>query len=209
MAAWLLALAAFAGLSLNLVLQLGVGAREIALSGEEGEGAAPEGAGAGPRPMLGAAAWLCAFLISAPALWAALSLAGSLLPLGFLERVLAFPFAFAAFRAWSALFRRFLPCALSGGGGAFGGDSGAALAGAAAFAMMSVAGGIAEALALSAGFAAGALLAAAIAGEVKRRARAEAVPRWLRGAPLALVALGLLSLAFSSAAAVFFEALAR
>jgi len=191
--AWLLSLAVLSGLSMNLVLQLGLGARELALGGEPGDpggGRAPSGLPAG----------LCAFLVSVPLLWLALSLARQILPLGFFEYVLAFPASLAASSAWGLL-----PWGRKARGpDAFGGG---ALAGAALFVALLVAGGLAEAVALALGFAGGALLAFAIVAEIKRRAGMEAVPRWLRGAPLALVAMGLLSLVFSSAAAMLFGAL--
>ena len=194
MAAWLLTLAVFAGLSMNLVLQLGVGVREIALGAD-----APERPAEGPL-----AARLLAFLAPVLLLWLAFSLARSLVPLGFAEYLLVFPVSFAA----SSALGRLLARVSAGGDGARGGSlAGGASVGAALFVALAVAGGFAEALALSVGFALGSLLAGAIAAEIRKRAETEAVPRWLRGAPLALVSLGLLSLVFYSVAAVFFEAL--
>jgi electron transport complex protein RnfA len=82
-----------------------------------------------------------------------------------------------------------------------------ALVTAALFVTLSIAGGLAEAIVLSFGFTSGIALALAIAGEIRRRSEMEAVPRFLRGGPLVLVTLGLLSLVFTSAALMFFEVL--
>jgi len=200
MIAWLLALAVFAGLSMNLVLQLGIGMREIAFDEKRvpTAGAAPSGIGLR----------LCAFFASVMVLWLAFSSARSLLPLGFLEYVLVFPASFLFFSARDRFARLFMP-RLIGAGGVLWRDAAGdgAFAGAALFVMLSVAGGFLDAAALSLGFAAGALLAAAIVSEIKKRAEMEAVPRRLRGAPLALVAMGLLSLVFSSVAMMFFDVL--
>ena len=85
--------------------------------------------------------------------------------------------------------------------------TGGALAGAALFITLNVAGSLLEAFVLSLGFIIGITLAITIVGEIRRRSELEAVPRFLRGGPLALIAMGLLSLVFSSAALMFFEVL--
>jgi electron transport complex protein RnfA len=64
-----------------------------------------------------------------------------------------------------------------------------------------------EAVILSMGFALGILLASLILREIRRRSSFEAVPSFLRGDPITLISMGLLSLIFSSAAAMFFNAL--
>jgi len=204
MTAWLLSLAVFSGLSLNLVLHVGVGAREIAL--DEGKPATGRGSAGDALAFF---LRLCVFFLLVSLLWLAFSLARSLLPLGFLEYVFVFPAGFVAASGWNRLAGSFEPsfpalsegCRLESWGGA--------LSGAALFVTLALAGSLAEAAALSLGFAFGALLARAIVEEIKRRAATEAVHPRLRGAPLALVAMGLLSLVFSSVAAMFFEVLGR
>jgi hypothetical protein len=62
-----------------------------------------------------------------------------------------------------------------------------------------------EALALALGFSLGIGLSLGILREIGRRSRFEAVPPFLRGGPLALISLGLLSLIFTSAAIMFFN----
>jgi electron transport complex protein RnfA len=66
---------------------------------------------------------------------------------------------------------------------------------------------ILEAAVLSFGFALGILLTSLILKEINRRAGMEAVPRFLRGDPLTLISMGLLSLIFSFAGIMFFDVL--
>jgi len=194
MFAWLSMLAVFAGLSMNLVLQLGMGIREIALAEKHVPGTTVAMKGLVPR--------LCAFFVSVLLLWLGFSMARSLLPLGFLEYLLVFP---VGLLAAAGLEHLDLP---RGGRKAAGGESfGGVSIGAALFVTLMVADGFAEALVLSLGFALGTLLSVTVVAEIRRRSEMEAVPRWLRGAPLVLVAMGLLSLVFSSAAMMFFEVL--
>ncbi|MDR0399780.1 MAG: hypothetical protein LBH51_02405 [Treponema sp.] len=61
-----------------------------------------------------------------------------------------------------------------------------------------------EALFLAVCFTLGLVFSFVVLQEVFRRSRFEAVPPFLRGSPLALISLGLLSLIFSSVSIVFF-----
>ncbi|MCL2192386.1 MAG: hypothetical protein FWB78_03185 [Treponema sp.] len=207
MTAWLLMLAVSAGLSMNLVLQLGLGIREIALA----ERFASEGNGIAQRlsrPNLPLR--LSAFFVSALLLWLLFSFARSLLPLGFLEYVLVFPVSIMVSHGWEYLFDHYMPGRSgSNGGGAKTSDvfTGGAPMAATVFVTLAIAGSFVEALVLSIGFMFGTLLAIVVIAEIRRRAQMEAVPRWLRGAPLSIVAMGLLSLVFSFAAIMFFEVL--
>jgi hypothetical protein len=65
----------------------------------------------------------------------------------------------------------------------------------------------AEAAVLALGFSLGALAAMVIPNEIRRRASVEAVPRFLRGAPIMALSMGLLSLIASFAALFFLRAL--
>ena len=56
-------------------------------------------------------------------------------------------------------------------------------------------------------FALGNLIAMMILNEIRRRSIMEWVPRYLRGSPLILISMGLLSLISSSAAGIFFKIL--
>jgi electron transport complex protein RnfA len=80
-----------------------------------------------------------------------------------------------------------------------------ALVAASLFCTMILSGTFAEAAVLSFGFAAGILLAMLILQEIQRRSEMEAVPKFLRGSPLVLISMGLLSLCFSSAAFMLFS----
>ncbi|MDR2746975.1 MAG: hypothetical protein LBB77_05955 [Treponema sp.] len=62
-----------------------------------------------------------------------------------------------------------------------------------------------EALFLALWFSLGLAFSMAVLREISRRSRFEAAPPFLRGSPLALISLGLLSLIFSSASIVFFN----
>jgi len=90
---------------------------------------------------------------------------------------------------------------------AFSGITGGASIGAALFIILGLAGGAARAATLSFGFAAGAAAAVLITGEIRRRSATEAVPQRLRGGPLVLITMGLLSLVFTSVAAVCYSVL--
>ncbi|MDR0732426.1 MAG: hypothetical protein LBF63_12215 [Treponema sp.] len=62
-----------------------------------------------------------------------------------------------------------------------------------------------EALVLALGFSLGLCLSLGILREIHRRSQFEAVPSFLRGGPLVLISLGLLSLVFTSASIIFFN----
>jgi len=75
---------------------------------------------------------------------------------------------------------------------------------AALFICLNIANGFAAAAALSFGFTSGIMLVLLILGEIRRRAALESVPRFLRGKPLMLISMGLLSLIFSTASILLF-----
>jgi electron transport complex protein RnfA len=75
----------------------------------------------------------------------------------------------------------------------------------AAFISLVAASSLIEAVALSLGFASGVLLAFLILGEIRQRASLEEVPRFLRGKPLTLISMGLLSLVFSKVSLLLFS----
>jgi len=193
MAPWLLTLAVYSGLSTNIVLHLGIGAREAALSGDSRAG-----------NMTAGLLRMAAFTVSVVFLWFAIRLADSVVPLGFLEYLIVFPLSLLVSRAWDILFESRFPFLKrdSGPVPADGTPLGAAL-----FATLLVADRFVETLVLSLGFALGMALAFAVVVQIKRRAAIEPVPAGLRGAPITLVAMGILSLVFHSAALAFLSAL--
>ena len=192
-------MAVFSGLSMNLVLQFGLGLKELVA--EEHSEAAKK---AGTKVVL---AGLGILFLSIVFLWLFFSLFRSL-PVGLVEYMLLFPASYLLFSALEYLANRFAAIQSIKDIFVFWNVlRSTALVTAALFITLNVAGTLAEAAVLSLGFTAGVALAVAIAGEIRRRSQMEAVPRFLRGGPLALVSLGLLSLVFSSTALMFFEVL--
>jgi electron transport complex protein RnfA len=181
----------FSSLSMNLILQCGLGMRGVAVHEKTRM-----------KPFLIKLGILWSTVI---VLWIGFSrIVTSLLP-GFFGYILAFPLSALVFSGLEELAGRFI---LKGEGRA--GDSLAfcdGLAAAALFMSLNIAGGFFEALVVSFGFTAGVFLACVIIREIRRRSALEAVPRFLRGGPLTLVSMGLLSLVFSSAALLFFSVL--
>jgi len=76
---------------------------------------------------------------------------------------------------------------------------------AAVFICVNIADNIVQAALMSFGFAAGVCIVLIITGEIRRRAALEAVPLFLRGKPLVLISMGMLSLVFSVSALLIFR----
>jgi len=74
-----------------------------------------------------------------------------------------------------------------------------------AFICVNTANSFLEAFVLAFGFAFGAFLVFLILCEIRSRAALEAVPRFLRGKPLILVSMGLLSMVFSVSSLLLFR----
>ena len=75
---------------------------------------------------------------------------------------------------------------------------------AALFISLNISGSFIETMALSFGFTVGILLVFLILCEIRLRSTLEAVPRYLKGKPLTLISMGLLSLIFSGVSLLFF-----
>jgi len=193
---WLVMLAGFSGLSMNLILQFGLGVKGIAFDESIG------------KDRLLAGTWV--LFATVIFLWLIFSFTRSVLPLGFLEYVVLFPASVLFFSIFECMANRFM---LKKGAGQekviFFGDSltGGALAGAALFMTLDTAGSFSEVLVLSLVFSCSTVLVMVVVGEIRRRAEMESVPRHLRGGPLALIAMGLLSLIFASGALMLFGVL--
>jgi len=218
-----LTLAVFSGLSMNLILRFGIGLQRIALEGASSD--------SGKNAKWTFLAWTGIYFISCLLLWLFFSGLQSVLFLGFFEYILLFPVSSlfltaVEYLAWRLLYKTnwrgetvsrnsfisdcFFNGRLAAGAGhppLDGAFSGGAMVGSALFIILGLADGFAQAAMLSFGFSAGAALAVLIVGEVRRRSAMEAVPRFLRGGPLVLVTMGLLSLVFISAATVFYSVL--
>ena len=222
----LAALAVFSGLSLNLLLQFGLGIRELVdLAGSGSISPAYKREWGG----IASPGWIVVFL-TALVLWFVFTYLLILPAFGFLESFLLLPATLMVSTALNLAFAYFFPggkimlktgipltrpsfalrrliqsAGLSGE--LFSGSSCNGLALASLFMTLRLAPAPAEALALTLGFSLGALLAALILREINRRASLEAVPELLRGAPLTLISMGLLSLIFSSVSAIFLRVL--
>jgi electron transport complex protein RnfA len=192
---WLVMLTVFSGLSMNLILQFGLDLKGVAFDTPIRKERILTGSGV-----------LCATVML---LWLVFSFTRSVFLLGLLEYTLLFPASFMVFSGLEYLANRFimkknterqeplLSNNLAGG----------MLASAALFITLNNAGNAGEALVLSLGFSCSTALVYVIVSEIRRRSGMESVPRWLRGGPLALVAMGLLSLVFTSGALMIFQVL--
>ena len=78
----------------------------------------------------------------------------------------------------------------------------------AVFICLNITDNLTEAVLLSFGFTSGIFLVFMVIGEIRKRAALEAVPRFLRGKPLVLIAMGMLSLVFSTASLLILRMMA-
>jgi electron transport complex protein RnfA len=203
----LIILAVFSGLSLNLLLQMGLGIRDI---------------GDHPERILRNTLFQWGMLFfSVLLLWLLFSYVLSPLAMGYLEYFLLFPLITAAGKGLKVLSRRFL-------------RSGTHLAAwipapvieelsaselfpavtacdgltiAALILTLRLAGSFAEAAVLSLGFSLGGAAAVLILRAIYRRSSLERIPLALRGRPLLFISMGLMTLIFSSVAAVLLRVL--
>jgi len=193
---WLVMLAGFSGLSMNLILQFGLGLKGIAFDESIS------------KDRLLAGSWV--IFATVIFLWLVFSFIRSVFSLGFLEYVMLFPVSSLFFSIFECMANRFMLKKNEGQERTIlFGDSvtGGALAGAALFMTLNVAGSISEVIVLSLVFSCSTVLVMVVVSEIRRRAEMEAVPHRLRGGPLALIAMGLLSLIFASGALMLFGVL--
>ena len=198
---WLVMLAVFSGLSMNLILQFGLGLKGIAFDASIGKEKLLTGMGI--------------LFVTVTLLWLFFSFARSVFFWGLFEYVILFPVSFLVFSGLEYLVNHFILKVNAGRKKAFsvsGSFSGSPLASGplasgALFITLNVAGNFGEAVVLSLSFSGSAALVFVVVGEIRRRSVMEAVPHSLRGGPLALIAMGLLSLIFSSGALMLFGVL--
>ncbi|MDR2742591.1 MAG: hypothetical protein LBB98_10620 [Treponema sp.] len=202
-------LAVLSGLSLNLLLQMGLGIRDI---------------GSHPERLIRATLFQWGILFFSVLLfWLLFSYILSPLALGYFEYFLLFPLIKAAGKGLEVLVRRFLfsdvPQAawiprpvleelsasdLFPAVTAYDGLTIAAL-----ILTLRLAGSFPEAVVLSLGFSLGGAAAVLILRDIHRRSSLERLPHTLRGRPLLFISMGLMSLIFSSVVAVLFQVLER
>jgi Na+-translocating ferredoxin:NAD+ oxidoreductase RnfA subunit len=182
-------IAFFAGLSMNLALQCGLGIRGIVIS-----------LGAGKKPPF---VKMGILFITVFLLWIVFSCVIFSLPLGFFGYIFLFPLSSAVYFSLEYVTYRFVVKKTIENDGAVSFCDG--LAAAALFITLNIAGGFVEAAVLSFSFTLGILLVFVILGEIRRRSMLEDVPHLLRGTPLSLISMGFMSLIFASAAILFFR----
>jgi electron transport complex protein RnfA len=183
-------LGVFSGLAMNMILHCGLAMREAARVPEPGL-----------RHSLVKAALVFGTVVF---LWLVFTSILSRFPLGFYEYLLMFPLSALVYACLGYFFGRFVLKKKNPGAGI---DFCDGLAAASLFVTLNTASSFSEALVLSLGFSLGILFVLLVLGEIHRRSMLEAAPRFLRGSPLIIVSMGLLSLIFSSAALMFFRAL--
>ena len=184
----LFGLAVFAGLSANLILQFALGAGRL---GKEME-----------LPLF----QIIGLFVSVLFLWIIYTYILNFLPWEFLGFFLLFPLSVLACLGFESLEKRIFPqkerirlfSALTAYEG---------LVPASLFLTVILAINFLDALILSFFFAVGCLLGVFIIKEISHRADLEKIPNSLRGVPLTLISMGLLSMIFSSAAWICYKVL--
>ena len=184
----LFALAVFAGFSLNLILQLALGASKVG-----------KGDGLPLSQILG-------LFIIALFLWSMYTYILNFFSWEFMVFFLFFPLSVLTCVGYERLEKRFFPkfeklrlfSALSAYEG---------LIPASLFLTLNLALSFIDAFILSFFFALGCLMAIFMIKEVKRRSTLEEIPHWLRGMPLVFISMGLLTMVFGSAAWIFYKIL--
>jgi electron transport complex protein RnfA len=192
---WLVLLTVFSGLSMNLILQFGLDLKGVAFDRDISK-----------QRILAGSALLFATVIL---LWLVFSFTRSVFLLGLVEYTLLFPASFLVFSGLEYLANRFLLKKNTGQDEPILSNNltGGMLSSAALFITLNTADNALEALVLVLGFSCSTALVYVIISEIRRRSGMEPVPQWLRGGPLALVAMGLLSLVFAGGALMIFQVL--
>jgi electron transport complex protein RnfA len=209
-------LAICSGLSLNLLLQFGLG-----ICGIIPETSADPSKGKTAYTFWRVQSYVSLMLcIAVFIIWLFFTYVLTPLALGFLESFLLFPLSAVACVVLELLFAKSLKalgfsgkwkgfCAAPAAVSALtpiSAYNGLVLAG--LLITLRLASSPAEALVLALGLSLGRLVTVLILREIYKRSCLETVPRMLRGYPLLLISMGLLSLIFCSAAVIFFQVLA-
>ncbi|MDR2068656.1 MAG: hypothetical protein LBP71_02175 [Spirochaetaceae bacterium] len=182
------------GLSLNLILQFALGIHHTGFD-DEHQGK--------PGELPVAQGWI--LFLSLPLLWVFFVYIVVPLSLGFLEYMLCFPLSALVCMGLEAAAHYFFPKALSKARAFTPLSAYNGLVPAALVMSLCLASSLVEVMILSLGFCGGVLLAILILKEIQRGASLEAVPAFLRGLPLTLISMGLLSLIFSALGFVFIK----
>jgi electron transport complex protein RnfA len=194
----LAALGICASLAMNLLVQFGLGLGVLAEDGED-------------YPPAFCHIWILIFFTGLFFLWLLFTYAVAPLGLGFYWYFLLYPSSAALIRGAEILCSRegiakLLPCRESGHSPPFLPPRGwVEFLSFGLLISLHLALNPLEALFLALWFSLGLVFSLAVLRETGRRSRFETAPPFLRGSPLALISLGLLSLIFSSAALIFFN----
>ncbi|MDR2630831.1 MAG: hypothetical protein LBC60_07915 [Spirochaetaceae bacterium] len=182
------------GLSLNLILQFGLGIQSIVFDDENQK-----------RVYGFPIAQGGILFLSIPFLWFLFVHIVAPLSLGFLGVMLFFPLSVLVCMGLETAVIHFFPKALPKDKvfAPLSADNG--LIPVALVMILCLASSLGEAVVLSLGFCGGVLLATLILKEIRRGSSLEAVPAILRGLPLTLISMGLLSLIFSALGVVFIK----
>jgi electron transport complex protein RnfA len=175
------------GLSFNLILQFGLGIQHIGFDDEDQERFYE-------LPLVQGGI----LFLSVPLLWVFFMYMVVPLSLGFLEYMLLFPLSVLVCMGLETAAHYFFPKELPKAKAFTPRSAYNGLIPAALLMSLCAASSLAEVIFLSLGFCGGVLLAILILREIQRGSSLEAVPAFLRGLPLTLISMGLLSLIFSA-----------
>jgi len=125
-----------------------------------------------------------------------------LLP-GILIYILLFPVSFIVFSGFEFIVYRFIKKINAENENLISSPEG--ITAVSVFLCINIANNILETIVLSFGFASGVFIITVIIREIRRRAVLEAVPLFLRGKPLVLITMGMLSLVFTTASLLIFR----
>ncbi|MDR1869988.1 MAG: cytochrome P450 [Treponema sp.] len=175
--------------TMNLVLQCGLGIKDNSVSGRDDN--------------ISILIKMGIIFLTVLLLWVVFSGIFSFISSGIFIYLLIFPVSSMVYSGLEFLFFTYVLKRDSGDECSLGFPGG--ITAVAVFICVNLANSFGKAAALSFGFSAGTFLVFVILGEIRRRAALEAVPRFLRGKPLVLISMGLLSLVFSTASVLLFK----
>jgi electron transport complex protein RnfA len=188
-----LSLAFFAGLSLNLIAQFGLGIQEITVHNE--------------KPIRLPFFQTGIIFVGVLLLWIVFSYAILRFFPIFFAFVLFFPLTASVCVGLELAANRFFPALVPGKMvfNPFSAYNGFVLT--ALILTLHIAGNLVEAVIVSLSFSLGILFSILILNEIRKRSSTEAVPEFLRGKPLILISMGVLSLIFTSTTAILLSVL--
>ena len=140
-------------------------------------------------------------------LWLIITFIRSLFNTGSIEYIFLFPVCYAVYYALDSVIPRFIFKKSNEGDAASVIHTSAVITTVALFIILNITGNFWVVFALALGFLLGIIMTMIIIAEIRMRAELEKTPHFLKGIPLSLITIGLLSLVYSSAAMMFFRIL--